>query len=675
MPYRVLLAALVLGASGGCARPRGGVDDIRHVVVAVIDGVRMEESFAEGTLAAGGVPSESVLTQVRQELVPEGALVRPAYTTGIPITAPGHCALTTGRRVPIGNYPAEGGVGYYVPDVPTLFETSSGQGRGWLVGNSGLMFAAGQSAWPGMGGELGAVLDYLTEDATTDAPIDDDAVVLDETLRILRQARPPLIVANLHAMDRAGHYGEVGEYLDRVRHVDQPLVDFWREIRRDPELASNTLVLVVSDHGRHADTGNDEEWRGHGDSCRGCREIPMLWLGPGVRAGAELSGTHTLEDAAATIAWVLDAPLPYGEGRVLAEVFETPTDPAGPVGEEEVAAAGELVAWRHWVDEEGRRSEVVVDGEPWSDPARLLAEAPVVASSAGGDVVCWRELEWGVAEGATSLPWRARCRFRPPGGAWVEMGWPEEEVWPLWEAALSVDGDGTVWVASSTNTTGTVADASIEEYVRVFAWRADQGWITSAAASDRVSYASHLSLARTPDGALVATSTSDPDDDDGRNGRRVQVWAVDGDPAAPTWALRYAGTDQADAEGGLWARRELPALAPGGTALAMIGYGPEGTTVLVSTRSGRDWSALARMDPTGRVLPGVRPAWVAGAVFWARLDADEQVEVCRATPGAAPTCAPAGGRYLSGLAPTDTGVWVGRSSGHGVWERARIEVP
>lgn len=660
------LSAAACAALTGCSEEPPTSEGIQRVVVAVIDGVRMEESFAEGTEAADGVATEDVMPRTRAQLIPEGALVRPAWNLGVTITAPSHCVLTTGAKVAIGNFPAEYGVGTYVPDVPTLFETlaAAGRGRGWLIGNSGLMAAAGESTWPGLGPAYGARFEYLT-DPESDGPQEDDGVVLDRVLELLHDTDTPLVVANLHAMDRAGHYGADGEYLARVEAVDAPLVAFWRAVQRDPELSRNTLVLVIADHGRHTHSGDPEEWRGHGDSCRGCRSIPMLWLGPGVRAGAEITADHTLEDAAATLGAVLGVPLPFVEGRPIEEAFTTSLAAAIPTGTQDVAAAAGHVAVRRWRTSDHARSDVLVDGEVWSSEDAWLAEAPLLATGSSTTVGCWRELALTGDVGALAIPWVARCRARTGEGDWVDIGYPVPEVSPLWAPAAAVDSSGALWMAASTNITGTVADATFAEALEVYRWTRSDGWTITPGPAGAMSYASSLALARTGGSTWVAAATSVPDASDGRASRHVEVWMV-GD--AGTWTLHADGLDGTDTDGADWPRRELPALTPDATALAQVGYGDAGTTVLVTTRDGATWSALQRWDPTGRVLAAVPPRWRDGRLWWARLDDAGTAEVCSATDPGEARCASTGAPWIRSLAPADGGAWISTSPGGAAWE-------
>ncbi len=105
----MLLFFLACQASHEESRPR--------VVVVVMDGVRAEESLGDRTSSATGLAPWEMMPQTWEKLVPQGARATSALNTGITITAPAHCALTSGLKQPLANYAVEDEPGIYRPEL------------------------------------------------------------------------------------------------------------------------------------------------------------------------------------------------------------------------------------------------------------------------------------------------------------------------------------------------------------------------------------------------------------------------------------------------------------------------------------------------------------------------------------------------------------------------------
>ncbi len=321
-----ILAVLGALAVAGCQRDAtdSGGDSAAsseglRLVMLVVDGARIEETFAdeschgEGWSDAYGGPTAEIMPTVRDELLPQGAVVRPGFVIGDTSTQPAHSDFLTGYRTPSGPLVLGDGGGFFRPQVPTLFEHAREQ---WgseaeqvvLTHNTIHMIPFGYSIAPGYGEELraanrfhtddGQVVDADTiadrEDASDLQPSTDDTVLIDDVRTLLADGAR-VVLANLHDVDRSGH--ERPEIHSKsVQALDEPIAELWSWIQSpDSGVADRTLVAVFSDHGRHRFVDDEYPWESHHCACTGCREVPILLLGPGIRAGAEASVVWTLE--------------------------------------------------------------------------------------------------------------------------------------------------------------------------------------------------------------------------------------------------------------------------------------------------------------------------------------------------------------------------------------------
>ncbi|MFT4977703.1 MAG: hypothetical protein ACI8S6_003610 [Myxococcota bacterium] len=390
---------VLAGCKPGLETPR--------VVVLVMDGVRVEESLAEGSQTAENRSTAEVLPRIRGELYPQAALVTGGLTTAATLTSQGHVALVTGRGLPYTNHFTEH-EDTYRPELPTLFELLRDthdlpKRSAAFLANAWHIAPLSHSLYPGLGADVGARYELLARGSRLRS--DQDTVDAVQT-QLRRGAQ--LVVANLHDADRLAHTGDLDAYMGAAESLDDTIMDLWEWIEDDRILSRTTTLVLVADHGRHR-TGYANDWIGHDDACMGCREIPMLLAGHNICTNTTIEATATLQDLSATIAALLGVPHPYTDGIPISDALLIGTvTRTGSIAR--AASASQALT-----DDPNQRSQIVVEGAVLSDG--MLAEAPVMAAGGDREALCWRELD-APSPGIDTLPWRAECRARTAGGAW-----------------------------------------------------------------------------------------------------------------------------------------------------------------------------------------------------------------------------------------------------------------
>ncbi|MDP2317179.1 MAG: alkaline phosphatase family protein [Pseudomonadota bacterium] len=668
----VFFAALPLvGGCKGCTSERAPHPP--SVMVLVLDGVRTDEFTRVETSDLTGMSGEAYAAETWATLGVRGTVVRAALNQGATTTAPAHAALVSGRPETFANFPVDDarGPGLYRPELPTIFEAARaslglGEADVVLLGNTELLSPVTSSLAPGFG--EGARYD-LVIDPEAGEPANDDAPVIDAIDALLDTHPPRLLVVNLHDADRAGHNGDGDAYANGVLALDGLLADFWTRLQEEhPAYAESLLLIVTADHGRHRHD-EDEGWHSHGDACTGCREVPLMLVG-GTRAGLELDAPVSLLDIAPTVAAHLGVPLPWGEGLPITEAFVDLVATAR-AGDIDLVSSGTHAAGQRWLDERTARSEVWLDGDVVSTPGTYAAEAPTLVDGPDGARVCFRELD--LLADAGFLPWRARCLAEPADGeegAWVEMGFLDEEVGPFFRAAL-VEREGRTWAAWPTNPHSST-DVGEESGVglTLAAWEPETGWTDRSWA--RAIFPTDVALVATTRGlvAAVGTSLGDPDY---RYTRRVRVVPVLlGDAVHVEEAVDLTLDSLLGAE----TRVEHAALAAEGdlVRVAMVGHSAATVVVAASTSAdgGRTWTDAVALPVGGAPLPHLAPAWDGTFVVWGVAGTDGAA-LCRATlDDTDPACVDIGSDRLQSFSVRDGVATVVRDDGVGSWGTAVV---
>ncbi len=602
-----------------------------RLLLLVVDGLRVEEFSSSWVSDLTGVTGEQWAARTWAELAPKGTFVRSILSAGPTFTAPAHAAILAGRNLPYSNLASPGHATLYRPELPTLMQTTERDcGPARYLGNATLLWDTGGSVYPGM-----------EDPGSYDGSHRLDEHVLESVVNLARDVDPCLIVANLHQVDREGHDGTSGHYATQVQAVDAALVDFWKLLELEaPAWTRDALVIITSDHGRHRGELVQPPWMEHGDACAGCREVPLLMIGPGVPAGVvEEQRAWTLSDLSLVMSGWLGVSHPYTIGLdpgILPDLHLSSR--SGSTGlEMEGSLSGELV----WLTEETRRNEVRVNGELLSSPDAFAVRALALTEGEGIGWACWRELKMG---GQDRWPWIPRC-MRQQNGVWTDVGFPEDEVGPTAETAIGSAGD-TLWVAWPDNGF-TDSGTWYEDLMRVYTWSGADGWKKVEEFTGFSFMHPSLWAAGQDYRLLVALSG---DQQEARSTRGL-------------WLLGPGISSELDFSAllGQEHRVERGALRLDGNAVVVgaIGLSNSGTHVLRmrSSDGGHSFTAPEELPSPWPPLPHLSPRWQGSRLIWAVAMSENETGFCAiGEEDERATCITAGAAYVDAFTVESGGV-------------------
>lgn len=139
--------------------------------------------------------------------------------------------------------------------------------------------------------------------------------VVEESVQYIQEKKPVLCFIHIDALDHKGHANGQGspEY-----YAELPLVD--SRVQRIVEgikaagIYEDSIILLTSDHG-HLGTG-------HGGTSMLEMETPFVIWGKGVKKNHEIKETVLEYDIAATVAKILNLPVPQSWRGIPMDVFE-----------------------------------------------------------------------------------------------------------------------------------------------------------------------------------------------------------------------------------------------------------------------------------------------------------------------------------------------------------------
>lgn len=627
----------------------------RFALITVLDGVRVDEFTSTYASSLTGVSGEEWASEVWDQMVPHGTVVRSVYNSGITVTAASHAAMMTSRVVAFANCSADA-ISSYRPEFPTIFEefrkkTELGEDDVQMFGNTFFLGALPSSIQPGYGN--GASWEMLVSDEDTSQPVGNDTPVLNAIEAAIDAGPPRLMVVNFHNADLLGHAGE--DYPGGVQTQSRLLAELWAWLETyHADYAEQLLWVIASDHGRH----RAGDWNNHGDSCAGCRETPLVLMGGAVLGGVESTETMLHTDIAPTVASWLGVEMPYADGLVRNDLVPAAMTPSR-AGEREVSASGECVAFRRLLSDFAHRSEVVVNGSVVSSPLALDAEAPVVYDGDTADYLFFRELT--VDSSAIDWPWVPHM-MRNQGGTWTDIGFPIS-TFSAFSHPVITESQGRLFVGWANNPDGESHDYT-DIGVYMGTWTEAEGWNVNFYTTN---FPMDPSIVWTPSGSLIAAATSIYIGEGNYFWRRVQLWRAEADELVLLATFQLEDMLEANI------RVERPALTTNGevVSLAMLGMDDDESSVFVvqSSDGGRTWGSTIEMPDLGDPLPHVTPVWDGETLIWGVYTDAGGAAVCRAVPGSLTgECMDLESPRLDSFSLTPGGMLAAVDIGVGQWE-------
>jgi len=356
----VLLLASLLVAISAVPEPVRAVEPprgittpwlTRKIVLVGVDGLRLQESWDFQVNPAPAHPAENHTPRITAEILPQATLFRNARngaysTTTTPctntiVTGMWHAGPNRGRGLEIDDDD-------FVDNrtlVPTILEHArkdAGLARSKVFGvtnklNSKLAdhsyHPAYGAAWGPTWIELEPVFNTVEnrgEETFLDPDYNADLWVYQHALQAMETTEPDFMFLYFGLVDLAGHHAERGDnflfYTKTIENFDRRVADLWKAIQSHPSYAGKTTMLVVSDHGRHADH-DPLAYTSHRGTCEGCRSLLLFAIGPDTPQGLAVDRRVWQTDVAPTIAALLGVDMPYADGQPLFEAL-VPAPPA-----------------------------------------------------------------------------------------------------------------------------------------------------------------------------------------------------------------------------------------------------------------------------------------------------------------------------------------------------------
>lgn len=317
--WGMVFAGLLLCGTAACQQNKALVMQTptrqyqtQQVVLLVIDGVRFSDTWGDSSFA--------LIPYMARQLAPQGIFHPSFYNLGKTLTNPGHVALTS------GNYQALSNNGSEIPDHPSIFHyylqhTKAPATQAWIITSKDKLqiLAKTQSQEPAA--QFTPSTDCGNNGQGTGYR--EDAVTVRKAKEIMTQHRPKLVLINLKDPDSQAHGEQWQGYQNAIKQSDTYAYDLWNWIQQNPVYKNNTTLIITNDHGRH----DGDRFKEHGDLCEGCKHISLLMLGPDVKRGFTPTQARSQVDVAATIAELLNFPIPKRNGEPMLELLREPVRP------------------------------------------------------------------------------------------------------------------------------------------------------------------------------------------------------------------------------------------------------------------------------------------------------------------------------------------------------------
>ncbi|GAA4303445.1 sulfatase-like hydrolase/transferase [Nibribacter koreensis] len=284
----------------------------QQVVLLVIDGVRFSDTWGDSSYA--------LIPNMANQMAPQGIFHAKFYNQGKTLTNPGHVALTTGNYQNLSNNGSE------IPDHPSVFHyylqhTKAPATQAWIVASKDKLEILAKTNSQEPAAQFAPSTDCGNNGQGTGYR--EDAVTVRRAKEIMTRHQPKLLLINLKDPDSQAHGEQWQGYLNAIKQSDSYAYELWNWIQQDPFYKNTTTLIITNDHGRHIGNRFNE----HGDLCEGCKHISLLMLGPDVKRGFIPTQARSQVDVAATIAELLNFPIPRRDGEPMLELLREPARP------------------------------------------------------------------------------------------------------------------------------------------------------------------------------------------------------------------------------------------------------------------------------------------------------------------------------------------------------------
>jgi predicted AlkP superfamily pyrophosphatase or phosphodiesterase len=307
--FSLLLFTLLFGTFSFAQNDSTRKYKTEKVIIMVMDGPRYTETWGDST--------HQNIPHLAKDIVPQGVLYSNFRNNGKTETTAGHTALTTGfyQRIPNN--------GTVLPKNPSIFQyylKEKGKIRkaAYVIASKdklSVLTDCKKKDWHGkyrpIGdcGENGRFSQYRT-----------DQVTYENSVKILTEEKPDLVLINFKNPDTWGHAGNWERYLSSMKKTDEYIYKLFKLIQTNEHYRGKTTVFITNDHGRHLD-GKKDGFISHGDCCEGCRRMICLAYGPDFKQNVISDVQREQIDIPVTIGELLGFDIPKSKGKVMTELF------------------------------------------------------------------------------------------------------------------------------------------------------------------------------------------------------------------------------------------------------------------------------------------------------------------------------------------------------------------
>lgn len=282
------LTALLAGMAGASfSFPAAAAPRAQHVIVIGVDGLSPDGVMKADTPTLHDMMKRGAWSMHARGVLP--TISGANWASMINGAGPEQHGVTSNDwQVGEFNFPTSvaGSGGFF----PSIFQVLTDQHPEWEVGSI--------YHWEGFGN----LYDHRFVDYDVHGKDEDETAAL--AVAYIKAKQPEFLFVHFDLVDHAGHAHGHGtpHYYQAVAKADE-LIGRIRQATADAGMADETVILVTSDHGGVG--------KGHGGESLAELEIPWIAYGKGVNRGAQLDLPINTFDTAATVAWLLDAEIPY----------------------------------------------------------------------------------------------------------------------------------------------------------------------------------------------------------------------------------------------------------------------------------------------------------------------------------------------------------------------------